>query len=461
MGLLALRIRQLSPPTRSLSPLLLATASVLALHPLWAPVLRGFPDVVGITVIGSILLLHFSKPLAEQPLSHLVATGLLLCFLVLLRRWYLFWAVAFFLTLAPAHGLDIYQRYGVAWRHYATAVRNSFSIGLTFTLALFGAATPFAMEVVFTNYSDIYSAYQNSNSILETASRMLSYFGSAVVIGGLIGLAWLIIRKETRLAGSFLTIQSFIAFVLFARTQDFGVQHYYLLMPGIALGIAVVAINLSVIIAKGYRRATAIGLLFAVLLASSSTVFAPSAASLSGALGGFGPKVKHYPLVRNDIHVLDQLLNRLDELETRQWGNVYVLASSAILNSSILKNRCRLTSRRQSFCDRILSTNDVDKRDGFPRQFLEASYLVVATPTQYHLRTDDQRVIGVLVREVVEGKGIGTSFRRLSEEFSFDSGVTAYVYVKVRPFARTDLDALSDEFAGYYPDRRHIFKFTR
>jgi hypothetical protein len=57
----------------------------------------------------------------------------------------------------------------------------------------------------------------------------------------------------------------------------------------------------------------------------------------------------------------------------------------------------------------------------------------------------------------MEGHGIGASFQRLPGEFKLDNGVTAWVFTKVRPFERTDLDALANEFAGYYPDERHIF----
>ena len=164
-----------------------------------------------------------------------------------------------------------------------------------------------------------------------------------------------------------------------------------------------------------------------------------------------------YPLVRNDIDVLDRLLDRLGDLNIQQPGDIYVLASSGTLNSNILQNRCRFSPQGRFFCDRILVTHDVDKRDGFPRQFLHASYLVVASPTQYHLRPDDQRVIGILAREVMEANGIGASFRRLPEEFSLDRGVTAWIYEKFQPFKRADLDALSGEFARYYPAKRSIF----
>jgi hypothetical protein len=66
-------------------------------------------------------------------------------------------------------------------------------------------------------------------------------------------------------------------------------------------------------------------------------------------------------------------------------------------------------------------------------------------------------VIGVLAREVMEDHGIGASFQHLPGECRLDNGVTAWVFAKVRPSERTDLDALANEFAGYYPDGRHIF----
>ena len=183
--------------------------------------------------------------------------------------------------------------------------------------------------------------------------------------------------------------------------------------------------------------------MFTALLAQvPATAFYPRAASVSDILGSLVPQLQFYPLVRNDLDVLEHLLDRLDELELDQRGDIYVLASSDILNSSILEFTCHFGPRRRFFCDHILGTNDVDKRDGFPRQFLHALYLVVASPTQYHLRAEDQRVIGVLAREVIEGHGIGASFQRLPGEFKLDNGVNVWVFKKIRPLEKTDLDTL-------------------
>jgi hypothetical protein len=457
MGVLAYRTIHQQFPKLSLFPLVFAIASVLALHSLWAPILLGLPDVIGILVVGCILLLNLAKPLTEQRLAYLFTTGVLLCLLVLLRRYYAFWVVAFFPALIVAQCLDIYQRHGGDWRYYVATIRNAVVIGLTFTIALFVIATPLILRIISTDYSDIYSAYKHTSSLRQAAEGLLYYFGWSVIICGLVGLTWLAVRKNTRVIGIFLFMQSFIVFVLFLRTQDFGPQHYYLLIPGIVLGIAFLVTSLWAQITNSIWRAASIGLVFSALLVSFATAFFPVAASVSGRLGRLVPQVKFYPQVRNDLDVLSQLLGRMDELELEQRGDIYVLASSVLLNSAILQNACKFDPKRRHFCDRLLDTNDVDKRDGFPRQFLHALYLVVASPTQYHLHAEDQRVIGVLTREVMEGHGIGKSFQRLQGEFKLDNGVTVWLFAKVIPFQRTDLDALANEFAGYYPDKREMF----
>jgi hypothetical protein len=457
MGLLVQRILQSPPHKRPLASLVLATASILAFFPLWVAVLEGLPDVVGIVVIGAIFLLHFAKPISEHRLGNLLTTGILLALLVLLRRYYAIWVVAFFPALAVSHGLDIYQRHGVAWRLYVTAIRNAFLIGLTFVLVLLVVATPLVLRVIHTDYSDIYSAYRKSSSVVEAAMQLPFMFGWFVIVCSLIGLMWLSARKETRVVGSFLITHSFIVFVLFAQTQDLDLEHSYVLIPGIVIGIAVVVVDLWAMITYRVCRVAAICLL-ATLVTTSAITFFPSAASLSDVLGKFGPQVYNYPNVRNDIEAFERLVDRLDELELNQSGDIYVLASSEILNSSIMRNYCVFGVRRRFSCDRILDANDVDKRDGFPRQFLHAHYLLVAVPTQYHLRAEDQRVIGVLARKVTEGDGVGASFERLPGEFKLDNGVSASLFAKVRPLERMALDALEDEFAGYYPDKRELFK---
>jgi hypothetical protein len=151
--------------------------------------------------------------------------------------------------------------------------------------------------------------------------------------------------------GKLLIVQSFIVFGLFAATQDFGTQHYYLLIPGIALRVAVMVIGLWAQITNGFWRAASVGLVFTTLLASSATVFYPRAGSVSDNFGSLVPQIRYYPLVRNDLDVLWHLLDRLDELELDQRRDIYVLASSELYllpgscKSNTIPSACRGPAR--------------------------------------------------------------------------------------------------------------------
>lgn len=435
----------------------LAISTILILHPLWAPVLRGQPDVVGVLIIALILLIYLGKPLDQQRLPVLLGMGLLLCLLVLLRRWYAYWAVALFPAAALAQAVALIGRHGLAWRTYLRAVRNIVIIGVTFLTALFSLAEPFAVRALVTDYSDIFSAYKGTRSLREAAEVAARYLGQPLLVGGVAGLAWLTLRRETRAFGAFLAAQAAIAFVLFIRVQDLAQHHYYLLVPALAVGIAALQAAVWISMARTWQKSLVAGLIFTLLLAGSAAVFLPAAAAVCGRLEALLPQVRYFPLVRNDLTALDGLMDSLEALERKQAGDIYAVTSSVVLNHDILRNACLLSPRPRTICGRVLITHDVDKRDGFPHQFLQARYAVVAVPIQYHLHPEDQRVIGVLAREILSGGGIGAAFQRLPGETVLDDGVRVWIYERVRPFEQPALAALFEELARYYPQHKAMF----
>jgi hypothetical protein len=272
MALFAQRIfvQQFLKP--AILPLAIAGASILALHPLWIPVLRGFPDILGLLVINIILLRIFSQPFYQQKIKYLITTGVSLCLLVLLRRWYTFWVVAFFPALVISQCIYFYQQ-DMAWRYYVLVIRNATIIGLTFTISLFVFATPFMIRIIHTDYADLYSAYKTGLSTFDTAFTVLPYFGCITIALAIMGLVWLVVQKNTRIIGGFLLIQAFIVIYLFARTQNFGVQHYYLLLTSIAIGITTLIMNLLIYIKNKGLKIFLIGSVFTILIIQSISIF--------------------------------------------------------------------------------------------------------------------------------------------------------------------------------------------
>ena len=198
----------------------------------------------------------------------------------------------------------------------------------------------------------------------------------------------------------------------------------------------------------------------AMLLINFSVVFIPPASSFSQKIAFLLPGERHYPFFRPDIDLINKLLDSLESALQSANDNVYVIASSPILNEEILENACSFGNHPQDLCTRILPSSHVDKRDGFPSQFLDAKYVIVTAPVQYHLRQEAQRVIGILADQILSRRGIGSSYEKLPDEFVLDTNVTAFIYKKVKPFKKADLDNLSKLFMDYYPDKRNIFKIN-
>lgn len=440
-----------------LPSLMLVSLCILLLPFLWAPVVRGLPDVAGVLAVGCVLHLSLARPLSEMRFKNAATVGILLCFMVLLRRWYVFWAAAFCPALATAQIIDLYDRRAFAWKNFVAIARNSAWVCGIFACSLLVSATPLVLRAIFTNYSDVYSAYRHSSSLSQAIVQCFAYFGWVTILPGIAGVVWLMSRKETRVWGTFFLIHSGLVFILFVRTQDFAFQHCYLLLPAIATSIGFFVIATMESLNSTLLRAMLAGTLTVLFLANAGSAFLPSIKPYTGTIAGVLSKNSVYPLNRNDIDEVDNLFHRLDDLEKRKPGGIYMLSSSSVLNFGIALNYCATGLQRWLFCDHFLRTSDVDKRDGFPQSFLHASYFVVATPLQYHLRSDDQRVLGVLGADVLGDHGIGASFKRLPGAFRLERGVTAWIYEKIRPFNRNDLDALTRIFAGYYPDKRSMF----
>ncbi len=86
-----------------------------------------------------------------------------------------------------------------------------------------------------------------------------------------------------------------------------------------------------------------------------------------------------------------------------------------------------------------------------------ADLVVVADPVQYHLRPEDQRVIGEPAASFLAGTDVALAFRRLPERFVLDGGVTVMVFERLRPNSRGEVAALSARLRSAYPDRPEIY----
>ena len=436
-------------------------STFLLLPQLWVPVLFGFPDIVGVIVIFLILLILLRRPVQEMTAKSLISVALLLTLLVTLRRWYAYWVVSFFVALAVETAVTLLPQHRFRARNYLTAAGRILIMGAISAAAFFLFATPIALKMVTTDYADIYSAYKRTQGVAPFLMNVARYFGPFLSALFVISLAVGIVQQKTRKLTRLLMFHFLCVIAIFSRVQDFSVQHNYLLIPSVILCISLLMVALWSRLRDISLRSFFLAGYALILTIQFSLMFAPAADALPLSVSRFFSLYRHYPLVRNDLDEMSKLFAFLEKESASEKGGIYVIASSTTISDDIMRNACRAFDRPQPFCDRILPASHVDKRDGFPENFLQANLVVIAAPVQYHLGSEGQRVVGVLAAEMTNQESIGASFEKLPDEFTLDGGVKVFVYKKTKPLSEAGLHDLESRFWAYYPDRKDLFTIRR
>jgi hypothetical protein len=446
-----------SCPKQSFLPYL-SSLTLSLLPQFWVPVLRGFPDVIGVLIITVVLLFYFRHPLEEQTFINLLLVSLLLVLMTLMRRWYAFWVVSFFVALSFDGFIFKYSAYRFEIKKYMPALRNVLFIGITSAFLFFLIATPLAKRMLLTDYADIYSAYRDYDSLIVPIRNIYYYFGFIPIFLFFFSSFLLMLDKKTRRYSLFLFLQFIFIFLLFSRTQNFGPQHLYLLIPTIAIFMSLIAIEILPPKPLLYKILFLVPFVFiysinfsCTLIPRAYTYFERFTSPLLG--------MRYFPLVRRDIGVFNDLLTALNHLIQSKNDMIYVLSSSVILNEDILNNASRMY--HMTIHNHILPVYHVDKRDGFPHHFFDAKYVIMGEPIQYHLNPNDQRVIGILGNQILHHERIGSSYERLPYEFNLDDNVRVSIYEKKYPVRGSDIEDLSKLFISYYPDKKAKFKIDR
>lgn len=428
----------------------------------WVPILFGYISISGIIIIFLIYHIYFSRPLEKQKLQSLFIISFLLVLLVFFRRWYAYWVVSFFVTIFFHQIYCMLKNKYFSNKQFKIVVINILIIGGLSAVLLFLIATPLANRMLLTDYSDIYSAYKISSSQIEVFYKFYMYFGPLLCLLLLIAVFQLFWNKKSKEIVVFLSIQLIIVYLSFTKTQDFSVHHYYLLLPMIIIIICLLFAYIFIHINNNILRFFFIFTMILLFIVNFGFVFSPSFDKKLPYIRSIFSNYRHYPIKRNDVNVVRKIYNTLANTIIKSNDNrIYVLASSSIFNDDILRNCVLNEPCPKNINDHILHTCHVDKRDGFPRHFLQAKYIVVASPIQYHLLPKDQRVIGILAEDILKRENIGKNYKKLTYDFKLDNDVHVYLYKKIGKFQESNLQKLSKEFRKYYPDREQLYQIER
>lgn len=463
--LLAICIRELSKKfqqSQSGYAFLLGLLLVGLLPQFWIPTLAGYVGVLGLIPIALVLLVIARREFEAIAVVWFPIVGLLLTSCMLARRWYAFWAVAFCISFSLVALFYCLQR-----NKQTRPIPRC--IALCGRLALLGASaggvflalcTPLVLRILKTSYSDIYSAYRQNDSALIHLRQAIEYFGPAPSLFVALGVLTSLLRKETRQFSSFLLLLSGILFLHFTRVQQFMVHHYLLLLPSVLLFQFFFFWELFIRSKRSWQKRALISAVGLFGILHCLVVFQPSVSAEIRDNAWVFTGFRSFPKTRTDLSEISRLLDFLESQITSTDDLIYVLSSSFELNDDIVRNACRRYKAGAELCTQILATHQVDKRDGFPDHLFLARFIVVSDPVGYSLRPEDQQLIGILAKQLLANKGLGSSFVELSEGFRLQNDVVVKVYERVLPFSKTALTQWSDELRHSYGEREDIYSFN-
>ncbi|HRM09851.1 MAG TPA: hypothetical protein PLE84_02685 [Gemmiger qucibialis] len=230
--------------------------AVMVLWPmfLW-PATHGMPDAFGLTFAAVIALLCADYRFETLPWLRLLAIFAATFALILTRRWYMFWILAFYAVYVLAVLVGAVRR-----KTLGSTLKHMLLFGVPSAVIIVGALLPTFKTILTTDYADIYGAYYGggfgNNCLGQLRTQGLIWLVLCAA-----GLVWLLYCRSTRAQAIVAAAASLGAMVLFTRTQSLGDHQSLILAPFYLLMLFGLCAKLTQQKAKPWLRNAAAGVL--------------------------------------------------------------------------------------------------------------------------------------------------------------------------------------------------------
>ncbi|MGB4102151.1 MAG: hypothetical protein WBK91_09640 [Alphaproteobacteria bacterium] len=428
----------------------LALAALLMLPFVWIPLVDAYPDLGGTALLAAVLVI-FLRRWPEVDWRGWVLAGALLALAILFRRHFIYPAAA---VLAAAGAVQFFWRSGLyaacsqvggagisanagaiggGWRW--ALLRTAAGVGtavVVCTGVLFLAAPEFIRRLLLLDYPQLYASYAEAASGL--VDRQFLVIGPLNLFSAAAGyaLAWRA-RAEIRAHLALLLLLGVLWCVLWFGFVRFGGKHYLLQILPILLPVGWLLLGRELWGGGRLRRRLA-GILGTVLLLQAALCFWFGDILISGngtraALPGIFAQTRP-PLVRQDVPELQKLVDYLHATGGAD-DRIAVLASSHLFNQDLLAAVDQARADKGALAGArlpIVAMPEVDRRDALPLDAIaQANILVVATPPQYHLLPEGQRVIGSVLALLAAPGAFAEAWQGDDRKFMLEHGVQVMV----------------------------------
>lgn len=426
MGAKYLAQRLLACHTALYYPLCMA---VMVLWPmfLW-PATHGMPDAFGLTFAAVIALLCADYRFETLPWPRLLAIFAATFALILTRRWYMFWILAFYAVYVLAVLVGAVRR-----KTLGSTLKHMLLFGVPSAVIIVGALLPTFKTILTTDYADIYGAYYGggfgNNCLGQLRTQGLIWLVLCAA-----GLVWLLYCRSTRVQALVAAAASLGAMVLFTRTQSLGDHQSLILAPFYLLMLFGLCAKLTQQKAKPWQRNAAAGVLAVFLVVNfGNALRLPGKNVKTLALSSESLDLTRRTDLAQMRAVTDFVLEHCTEEQT-----VYINMDSNGYSGTTFAYSDPAHPQLQTM---ILWESSVPSTHGFPTGIWTSEYVMVTD------RVDEGGIVGPINAALRTQSPAAVHYEYVTE-FPLD-GITLYCYRRTAQPDAEEADYFKQVFAEY------------
>lgn len=403
--------------------------AVMVLWPmfLW-PATHGMPDAFGLTFAAVIALLCADYRFETLPWPRLLAIFAATFALILTRRWYMFWILAFYAVYVLAVLVGAVRR-----KTLGSTLKHMLLFGVPSAVIIVGTLLPTFKTILTTDYADIYGAYYGggfgNNCLGQLRTQGLIWLVLCAA-----GLVWLLYCRSTRAQAIVAAAASLGAMVLFTRTQSLGDHQSLILAPFYLLMLFGLCAKLTQQKAKPWLRNAAAGVLAVFLVVNfGNALRLPGKNVQTLALSSESLDLTRRTDLAQMRAVTDFVLEHCTEDQT-----VYINMDSNGYSGTTFAYSDPAHPQLQTL---ILWESSVPSTHGFPTGIWTSEYVMVTD------RVDEGGIVGPINAALRTQSPAAVHYEYVTE-FPLD-GITLYCYRRTaRPDAE-EADYFKQVFAEY------------
>lgn len=404
----------------------------------------GQPDNIGNLFLVFILLLTLDYRFEEKDGERLMLLFLSTVFLVLTRRWYLYWCLGFYVIYTLLVLIPAARAYGQGGK---AVIRRFLGFGIISVLVVGVFLFPMIRHILTYDYGSRYAYYFNGGFTRELGNQ-LSLVGFLPM--GLAGLGLIagILRKRLWETAATMLATGMIGLVLFTRIQNMGLHQSLIMVP------TYLVLTFLLIICMMEWRAKLLKIVVSV------GVLAVMAANLQYTMDGCPPRktsflvsdAKLNPGFRVDMDQIREVISFVTE-HCQEGEYAAVMSATSEYCADTFGNYESPGTYGAYFPDEA----SVAGTHGFPTDYLGCKYLFLTTQDPEEVEDKAYSVIEPFTRHFLEDKEINGKFRYV-REFKMTDQMIFYVYERIVAADRAEAQNMLQVYEEYNEQWPELFE---